>query len=280
MNTKVVVAFIPVLHRGYLDFLKESGASEVYILEAGDVPESPHFARELRALRYEELAGLLAVYGFTVRRFKGSEAHLRNSLFDLVMPDEDISRAAYAKNLQGRPVRFVQTFLRWDWNKSVGTTHAIPEADRIIAKGDPVASVVCDTMKELFREAKRSSDWWRQVAAMATTGTKVLVAYNKHYPDEYAPYFDGDPRNNFGPGEYIEISTALHAERGIIAEAARSGIALDGAELYVTTFPCSDCAAQIAVAGIKKVYFAGGYSNLNGVKTLRDAKVELIYVDT
>lgn len=279
MDTKAVVAFIPVLHRGYLDFLKESGASEVYVLEASDVPELPRFERELRALRFEELAGMLAVYGFSVRPFKGSEKYLRTEVGELLMPDEDITRAVYAKNFQGRPVRFVQTFLRWDWNNSVGFSSNTPEADRVIRKEDIGAALVCDTMKELFRESQKSSDWWRQVAGLVATGTNVLLAYNKHLPHEYAPYFDGDPRNNFGPGEYIEISTALHAERGIIAEAARKGIALEGADLYVTTFPCSDCANQIAVAGIKRVFFAGGYSNLNGVKTLRDSGVELIYVE-
>ena len=108
---------------------------------------------------------------------------------------------------------------------------------------------------------------------------QVIIAHNKHLPNEYVPYIDGDPRNNFSAGEYIEVSSALHSEIAVIAEAAKKGISLDGADLYVTTFPCAGCAAAVSVSGVKRVFFTGGYSNLNGVKDLRDAKVELIYVE-
>ena len=280
MDKKVVIAFIPVLHRGYLDFLKGGGVHEVFILEASDVPELPRFSRELRALRYEELKGLLAVYGFTVLRFSEYHESIRVNAEEVLMPDEDISRAVYEKYLQGVPVSFARTFLRWDWKRSTEVTvSVIPEADRVIKKDDSGHGFVVSRMEALLQEGERSSDWWRQVGGMVVTPSQTLVAHNAHFPHEYAPYFDGDPRNNFGPGEYIEVSTALHAERGLIAEAARRGVALQGAELYVTTFPCGDCASQIAVAGICRVYFTGGYSNLNGVETLRTHGVELIYVE-
>ncbi len=276
-----VIAFIPVLHRGYLDFLVQSGAKKVYLIEASDVPDLPHFAREIRALRFDEISKALKAFGFEVFRFRGSIATIRKSSLDLCMPDEDITRAVHAKYLHDIPVTFSKTFLRWDWNRSVGISAHIPEANRVIKKGALGCGKVLKRMQMLFQEREKSSDWWRQVAAMAVCKHgQTLVAYNQHFPNEYVPYIDGDPRNNFGPGEHIEVSTALHAERGIIAQAAKQGIALDGADIFVTTFPCSECANQLVVSGIKRVFFTGGYSNLNGAKTLRDHGVELIYVES
>lgn len=196
------------------------------------------------------------------------------------MPNEDVSHVIKEKYLQSKRVTFVDTFLRWDWNKSVGFTPAIPEADRVIQKGCAETEKISRYFQTLVQEQFKSSDWWRQVAAMAICRDgQTIVAHNKHLPNEYVPYIDGDPRNNFSAGEYIEVSSALHAETGIITEAAKTGVVLDGADLYVTTFPCGGCANQIAVSGIRRIFFTGGYSNLNGVKTLRDANVELIYVE-
>jgi dCMP deaminase len=127
--------------------------------------------------------------------------------------------------------------------------------------------------------AQRSSDWWRQVGAVAARGGTVLAsAYNQHHPTEYAPYLDGDPRNNFSRGERVDLSTAIHAEAAIVARAARDGLPLHGADLYVSTFPCPACARLVAEAGFRRVYFAGPYSLLDGEAVLRQAGVELCWV--
>ncbi|SMC91118.1 deoxycytidylate deaminase [Primorskyibacter flagellatus] len=41
-----------------------------------------------------------------------------------------------------------------------------------------------------------------------------------------------------------------HAERNAIYNAARSGAALEGCTIYVTRFPCADCARAIIQSGI------------------------------
>jgi dCMP deaminase len=77
----------------------------------------------------------------------------------------------------------------------------------------------------------------------------------------------------------VELSTALHAEAAIVASAARDGLPLAGADLYVSTFPCPGCARLVAEAGFRRCYFAGPYSLLGGETVLRAAGVELIWVD-
>ena len=65
----------------------------------------------------------------------------------------------------------------------------------------------------------------------------------------------------------------------MIAQAARAGRPLNGADLYVTTFPCPACARLIAESGFRRCYFTGQYSVLDGDTVLRAAGVELLWAD-
>jgi len=44
-----------------------------------------------------------------------------------------------------------------------------------------------------------------------------------------------------------------HAERNAIYFAARNGVSIKGSRMYMTMFPCSDCARGIIQSGIKKI---------------------------
>lgn len=48
---------------------------------------------------------------------------------------------------------------------------------------------------------------------------------------------------------------AIHSEIDAICKAARQGVSLEGATLYVTRYPCESCARAIIAAGIKTVVF-------------------------
>jgi deoxycytidylate deaminase/dephospho-CoA kinase len=59
------------------------------------------------------------------------------------------------------------------------------------------------------------------------------------------------------PNRNMELCTAIHAEeRAILSLSGRSA---EGGTLYVTTFPCFQCARLILDAGIKKVIFVEAY---------------------
>lgn len=47
----------------------------------------------------------------------------------------------------------------------------------------------------------------------------------------------------------------LHAESNAIAEAAKNGICIDGADMYITLSPCVNCIKLIIAAGIKRIFF-------------------------
>jgi dCMP deaminase len=137
-----------------------------------------------------------------------------------------------------------------------------------------------DVIQKLKKEAQRSSDYWRRIAsAIVKDGEIILTAYNQHQPTEHAPYENGDPRDNFSKGVGVEYSTSIHSEAQLVAEAARRGISLEGSTLYATVFPCPPCAKQIAFSGIKKMYYAGGYTVLDQDVLLKAKGVEIIYVE-
>lgn len=52
------------------------------------------------------------------------------------------------------------------------------------------------------------------------------------------------------PAKYVFIE---HAERAAIYFAAREGLALKDGTIYLTWFPCADCARAIVCSGIKKL---------------------------
>jgi dCMP deaminase len=258
-----------VLHAGYEAlFERHADAAEVLLLGRSFAEAFPALRKEIRALD----PSVAARYLVAARRFPTVRVVERDDLPSalvgdvLVLPDEEIMRSLAASlGLSG--VRWERTFLRWDRSWSLAGRPASFDGRVSTAELDRSA------------EAGLSSDWWRQVGALAVRDGEVLgVAHNEHRPTEYAPYVSGDPRNDFSRGVHIELSTAIHAEALLVARSARSGPVLDGADLYVSTFPCPGCARLVAEAGFHRCFFAGPYAVLDGEDVLRAAGVELIWV--
>ena len=59
--------------------------------------------------------------------------------------------------------------------------------------------------------------------------------------------------------EVGEYGRSVHAEMAGLMEAARRGVAVKGATLYTTTFPCHNCARHIVAAGVKRVVYVEPY---------------------
>ncbi len=57
----------------------------------------------------------------------------------------------------------------------------------------------------------------------------------------------------------IGFYRSVHGETAALLDAARRGVSVKGATLYVTAFPCHECARHILAAGIKKVLYIEPY---------------------
>ncbi len=53
----------------------------------------------------------------------------------------------------------------------------------------------------------------------------------------------------------------IHAEMNALLQCAKFGAATEGAEIYVTHFPCLHCTKAIIQAGIEAVYYSTDYKN-------------------
>lgn len=277
MTRSAVIAYIPALHRGYVDFFAQYRGGVLYVLDEELVREVPRMERDIRALKASEVKTLLdglRIFERIIILGKKNLADAQNHDAPIIMPDEDVSRAFAAAHLPDKKVEFVSVFLRWDKQISMKEFEVPP--DRVISRDEADKEM----MAAASAEAARSPDWWRQIGAVAVRDGKILLAaYNKPVPSkDYTLGPFGDPRSNFDAGVSFELSKTIHAEAAVIAEAARRGAPLAGASLYITTFPCPVCAKSIAAAGISRVYYAKGYSLLDAEDILKAYGIEIVLV--
>ena len=57
-----------------------------------------------------------------------------------------------------------------------------------------------------------------------------------------------------------EVNT-IHAEINSITDAAKRGVSINNTDMYVTHFPCLNCAKSIIASGIKKIIYLNDYNN-------------------
>lgn len=128
--------------------------------------------------------------------------------------------------------------------------------------------------------ATRSTCLRRQVGAVAVSPSHRILGtgYNGALPG--APHCDevGCLRQQLGipSGQRQEICRAQHAEANICNFAARYGVCLDGATIYVTAQPCTTCVKAMVTSGIAKVVFDSDYPDELARKIAAEAGMELV----
>lgn len=275
---RTLVAYVPVLHEGYRRFFEsQRGEKELYLFGPEVIAEFSWLAKEIRQLEPSLMQKAIEALGIfekvEVLDIANAEK-LNTGERDITLPDEDISRALAEKYFPKAKKEFLSVFLRWDKHNSIKEKPVVPEER--ITRDEFHRRVMAQAQKE----SEKSSDIWRHVGgAIVKDGEVVLIGHNEHVPSAHIHYANGDPRNNFHKGDHVEISTSFHSEASLVAEAARRGIALEGADMYATVFPCPPCAKVIAHSGIKTLYCGGGYGVLDGEDILKRAQVKIIFVE-
>ena len=130
--------------------------------------------------------------------------------------------------------------------------------------------------------AGRSTCLRRRVGAVVVKDKKILsTGYNgspsglKHCSDI------GCLRQSLGvpSGERHEICRAVHAEQNALVQAAKHGVALDGADMYVTVQPCIMCIKMLINTGIKRVVYINSYSDKLAAAMAEEAGLELVQLE-
>lgn len=273
-----IIAYVPAPHSGYLKFFQKYEGSSLYVLGKEFVQRFHPLVRNLPAVQPEEARDMIRALKIFVDvgvLTPMSLPYIRSGHSKIIMPDEDVSHAIAKECFAGMNVAFDGCWrLRWDWGATQKKSR--PVVEQTISR----SHLDREIMRSARKRAERSPDWWRQIGALLVRrGEILLYACNKHVPHEQSVYLEGDPRSNFEQGQNIELSNALHAEAGIVAAAARNGFSMNGCDLYVTTFPCPPCAYLCAHTGIRRLYYADGYSLVSGAETLQANGVEIIRVE-
>ncbi len=68
----------------------------------------------------------------------------------------------------------------------------------------------------------------------------------------------------------------IHAECNAIIQAAKNGVAIDGADIYVTASPCWPCFKMIANSGIRRIVFGEFYRDNRIYEYAQALNIELI----
>ena len=76
-------------------------------------------------------------------------------------------------------------------------------------------------------------------------------------------------------GQKHELCRALHAEQNALIQAARYGLSVEGATIYVNTQPCVLCAKMLINAGICEIVYANPYPDELAMSMLEEAGITL-----
>lgn len=274
MEKKNLILYVPVIHKGYLDFLNkiQNRISIVYIIDENFLEELSDVKPDIAAIDVKTIKNLLNKLGFenVLILSKENIKQLKNK--ELILVWDEISRNLQDKYLKKEKVEWQSVFLRWDKDKILSEQ---PLKDIPISED----SFDIEMMKETYKEAGKSSEWWRRIGAVLVRNQKILFrAHNKDLPGNHTPYQVGEVRDFFKPGERQDLVSTIHAEQKIISQAAKKGVSLEGTSLYTTTFPCPICAKLIACSGIENLYFSEGGSNFDAKRVLDSFGIKITYV--
>ena len=103
--------------------------------------------------------------------------------------------------------------------------------------------------------SKRSKDPSTQVGAcIVSSDNRILSSGYNGAPNGFDDtYFPWDREGNYLDTKYPYV---CHAELNAISNYRGNKKDFEGAKLYVTLFPCNECAKAVIQSGIKKVIYA------------------------
>lgn len=273
MVKKTLVIYVPVIHKGFLDFLEKNkkNIGKVFLISDSLISELSEIKPSIASLDSKNISKLLNLFGIKNISIltKNNLSKIKND--KIIMVNDEVSRNLSEKYVPKSDVEWKNVFLRWD-SKSV-------MADRPLKEKVSRNPFDIEMMKEAYKEANNSTDWWRRVGAVLVKDGKIVIrGYNKAVPNDYTPYQVGNVRDYVKAGQKQEFSPTIHAEQKIISEATKKGISLEGTKLYITHFPCPMCTQCVMYSGIKECFFVEGASNLQGEKLLKLAGVKLFCI--
>ena len=126
--------------------------------------------------------------------------------------------------------------------------------------------------------AKRSSCLSRMVGAVIVKDNRILSSGYNGSPSGLGNCSEKGYclREGCKSGENLNQCMAVHSEENAILQCAKIGVSCEGATIYVTTYPCSNCMKSIIQSGIVKVVYLEGYNSPLTDELVRLSGIECI----
>jgi dCMP deaminase len=117
----------------------------------------------------------------------------------------------------------------------------------------------------------------RQVGALIVRDKQIVSTGYNGAPRGLPHCPPGGPENDWPLGcmRAGHCIRSLHAEQNALLQAAKIGVACEGATMYVTDQPCNSCAKMIINAGIERVIYEGDYPDEFSLELFRQAGMEV-----
>jgi dCMP deaminase len=272
---KILLAFVPAIHAGYMKTISRNEVEEVWLLtweaviELAGASENRQYLlrsfehripieyvqtvfREMYPLHQKDLVTCIE----SLSALKDKIEHMQSSC-SLLLPSEDITEYLIEDGCLSRASYRVVSDIFLRWSKGVPQKESLP---RVVTLKESV--FFDDVVASAQHNASLSSDQWRNVGAVLfdSSGKIVATGYNKHLPIGHHDEVFGDARASFDRGEHPDIVSSVHAEQYALTELLRAGISTKGLSLFTTVYPCPVCTKLICLSGIRKVFFKEGYS--------------------
>ena len=122
----------------------------------------------------------------------------------------------------------------------------------------------------------------REVATRSTCDRKhvgaVIVRDKTILSTGYNGSIKGLPHCDEAGHEMVEghCVRTTHAEANAIVQAAKNGVKIDSAEIYVTASPCYNCFKLIANSGIKIIYYHEFYRDDRILDRAKEVGIKLV----
>ena len=94
----------------------------------------------------------------------------------------------------------------------------------------------------------------------------VLVKENRIISTGYNGFLPGGTHTSIVSDGHEQAT--VHAEQNCISDCAKRGVSTEGAQAYITHFPCINCFKVLVAAGVKDIYYLNDYKNSDIVLAL------------
>lgn len=116
----------------------------------------------------------------------------------------------------------------------------------------------------------RSHDPHRQVGAIIVDAQGVIISEGTNATPDVLGLSNIDSLNEIRTDPKWKYFVLEHAERNAISAAVRKSRSLENTTMYVTLYPCADCARAIAASGISRLVVPRSSGDLERDKKWHD----------